>query len=657
MVSHNLTTTNYNDEAISQYVKLASKDDWHTPLMAAPICVLQIAHAMLISVKTDDISLEACRPPNGFTYLRQPQSLRASMRQVSNEAYDAMHTAHINMHRISLAADGIPNHIRVMYEAVENYSPREREERMPAEAEFIRSEAANCEKWAKNVVSEFESTKRLLNEVLECCQGRQGMSQREASQKKKEKHDYDLQVARAESKLETYKADETNNLAMRQQLQRDAEALSKTSTGEKIIDGVFKVAEVIGTVVGAAARNFVGLPAAKSSGAPSKNLSKDVDPLSSVEMTDLRGLDTGYSRFLACADDLMVSQARDLANFLSGFSTYGGIFNDLRKYPLYVTKESQDLDMSNKQAKSKQLKHDATEALKRFQNMVRNSETMRKQFAEGEQDLRDRRVIASARREKLKLTTRLHHSVIQQEKIINQRMAAAKAQQESAERALVEIQGESATIANTINLLTHVLVQLNDLGKQWKEISTFFHLLSNSMAQASKDIHHTARLLENASVAGMVVTDAYSEGLLDACIKAHAQAKFVHLTSSMYFDVSKKFFLEDLNTLPGILNMTPEAAVLEVERRKVRLSTSREGIEELVLKKHKEMVRFMTGFVERGKQDYVKTALPYQEKLRAEEAIEIEIQGQIEAEEVTSAQLRDEQLVNQSKCHYTGDAC
>ncbi|KAF0716471.1 Aste57867_2831 [Aphanomyces stellatus] len=651
--------TTFNDEAQSTCVQLANNLDWQSPVMAAPCCIVLIAHCMALSVNTDDVSLQACRPTNGFKYLEQPKSLRACLRQVSNATYDAMATAQVKMGAVALASGGIPTHIRTMYEALTLYAPHEMERVMPREADIVRREAAKCVEWSKDVELKFQTTKNLLDELLGCCEEKRGQSEHDARRKEQQKKKWTESLALAEKNLRDQEVEIRANLAERKQLQRDVQQLGEYTMGEKIAGALRQAADIGGEFC----RRIVGLPSQDEGTVPrvASPVQRPhvVDVLASFPLPDMQSLDQMYGRLLACQLDspTLPDLATTVASILGAFPTIA-IFVDLNEYPTSLANYFATIEMnqSAQEARLVQLQRAATTFHQQFKTMVRTSEAVRTRSTEAAREVKKRRDMAEDRRSKYELASRILERARIDKSLIEQRIADTKTRQDLIVQTLTDIRVDSATIDDAIKLLKLVIGHLTHLCEEWSKMTIFFEGISVIMAQAGADVHDTTKSIEDgADNVGM--SPAFKESILRACVLAHGRAKLINLTSSVYVDVSKAYFLDDLNTLNRIMQLTPREAKLEVERREKRLAQTHSGIGALVTRKHCQMVAFMEQHAQNGRQEYLAIAAAPSEKREFErQASDVEEKAKSDAQTDAIQLKARENALNQARCAFEGDA-
>ncbi|KAF0713611.1 Aste57867_4274 [Aphanomyces stellatus] len=650
--------TTFNDEAQSTCVQLANNLDWQSPMMAAPSCVVLIAHCMALSVNTDDVSLQACRPTNGFKYLEQPKSLRACLRQVSNASYDAMATAQVKMGAVALASGGIPTHIRTMYEALTLYTPREMEQVMPREAEFVRLEAAKCVEWSKDVELKFQATRGLLDELLGCCVEKRGGGEAELRLKELQTKKMIDSLALAERNLREQDAEIQENLAERKQLQREMQQLNNTSTSEKIAGALRHAAEVGGIFC----RTVIGLPPASTAPVSEAAPTNYVDPLATFPLAEMYDLDDTYGQLLACnfESPALPELANRVASVLGAFRKIH-IFLDMNEYPTALMHYFARTEM-NQSAQKTKLAKDLQAAIghhAQFKTMVRAKESIWKELDAAAREDKKLRNLAKDRLKRLEITSRILERAKEDKELIQQRIADTKNRQNYLMQSLASVRGAGATIDDAIKLLRLVISQLTNLCQEWSKMTLFFEGISVIMAQAGTDVHNTTKSIEDGAMLAewCDMSNAYKESILRSCVQAHGRAKLINLTSSLYVEVSKTYFLDDLNSLNAIMQMDPAEATREVEHREKRLAQTHSGIGMLVTRKHCQMLIFMEQHAANGRHEYLSLAAAPAEKRKLErQASDVEelAKGHAKAAAKVQQDLEDEH--KRARCEYENDA-
>ncbi|KAF0682349.1 Aste57867_25532 [Aphanomyces stellatus] len=636
--------TTFKEEAQAQCVQVANNMDWQSPMMAAPACVLLIAHCMALTVNTDDISLLSSAPTSGFQYLSQPSSLRACLHQVSNATYDAMSTAQNNMLAVSLASNAIPEHIRVMYKSLTMYSEAEMKVVLPREAQIVRAEAEQCVAKAKAVEREFRATRCLLDELLSCCQVKKGRSEHSLKKKVRAKQLMDDALALEQAKLQADQVEIDKNFAEREALKRDLEYHRKPKFAEKMAGFVHKSAAVVGTLASFAA----GIPTLFSVGDGGGGGGADFDdpadssdgedPLAMLSLPELHGLDSSYGQLLACKlGD--TTRLRDLvARVMPILRSHQDltVLAIMLTYPTYVVDdylESNEMDKSGSQIKLAELRDEARACHGQFQAMVQRADRTRAASMAAARAMQKKRAMTNERLVKYATTARILETARATKSLIERRISATKFRQESIQQSLADIHVRCGTIDDAIKLLSLVLDHLNELCAEWNKMTHFFETISTIMTRASDDIKYSATSVEDATDLELAtLSDDYKKDILDTCVKAHGRAKLINLVSSMYVSISDEFFLDDLNTLNRIMQMTPRDATQEIERREKRTAQMYSGIEKKLHVKHEQMMGFMEKHAANSKGEYLAIATAPTEKREFErQASDIEARAKASA--------------------------
>uniref|UniRef100_A0A914X436 Uncharacterized protein n=1 Tax=Plectus sambesii TaxID=2011161 RepID=A0A914X436_9BILA len=134
--------------------------------MPAPSAIAVMGSLLLVT-NTFDPALTAYQ--STFEYIKTPQSLRATIIQVTNEAYWAMSSAHTNMDRIRLNTMRVPGYFKSVIHVLTKGSLAEQSRTLPRLFNRIRGIADSCAGLANETVSSFDKVTKLVEEVIIVC--------------------------------------------------------------------------------------------------------------------------------------------------------------------------------------------------------------------------------------------------------------------------------------------------------------------------------------------------------------------------------------------------------------------------------------------------------------------------------------------------------
>ncbi|XP_054833433.1 uncharacterized protein LOC129328408 [Eublepharis macularius] len=142
--------------------------NWEEYLMPAPLSIAVLGQLIFISAGQGDFSINRNPPPQGFQYIKYPESFRACLCQVSNEGWHAFNEAHISMNQIRLLTLKIPEKIKFVVQTL----LQELEVvkiMLPGQLESMKSIAEKCKALAFTVKEKYANVIALIQELLEAC--------------------------------------------------------------------------------------------------------------------------------------------------------------------------------------------------------------------------------------------------------------------------------------------------------------------------------------------------------------------------------------------------------------------------------------------------------------------------------------------------------
>uniref|UniRef100_A0A914VYY9 Uncharacterized protein n=1 Tax=Plectus sambesii TaxID=2011161 RepID=A0A914VYY9_9BILA len=134
--------------------------------MPAPSAIAVMGSLLLVT-NTFDPALTAYQ--STFEYIKTPQSLRATIIQVTNEAYWAMSSAHTNMDRIRLNTMRVPGYFKSVIHVLTKGRLAEQSRTLPRLFNRIRGIADSCAGLANETVASFDKVTKLVEEVIIVC--------------------------------------------------------------------------------------------------------------------------------------------------------------------------------------------------------------------------------------------------------------------------------------------------------------------------------------------------------------------------------------------------------------------------------------------------------------------------------------------------------
>lgn len=133
-------------------------------LFPAPASIAILGQLMAIAT-TIDFSLDKNEPSEGFKYVKQPESFRACLVQISTNGCDAFTTADKNMDKIRLYCMQLQGHVKDLVGIILNGSTNEKRTLAPIYLKEMMNKAKKCFELAGKTESDFKVLTSLLSEV------------------------------------------------------------------------------------------------------------------------------------------------------------------------------------------------------------------------------------------------------------------------------------------------------------------------------------------------------------------------------------------------------------------------------------------------------------------------------------------------------------
>lgn len=133
-------------------------------LFPAPASIAILGQLMAIAT-TIDFSLDKNEPREGFKNVKQPESFRACLVQISTYSCDAFTTADKNMDKIRLYCMQLQGHVKDLVGIIRKGSTNEKRTLAPIYLEEMMNKAETCFELARDTESVFKVLTSLLSEV------------------------------------------------------------------------------------------------------------------------------------------------------------------------------------------------------------------------------------------------------------------------------------------------------------------------------------------------------------------------------------------------------------------------------------------------------------------------------------------------------------
>ncbi len=98
--------------------------------------------------------------------MKHPQSFRTTLVQITDECYDAFMKAHINMERIELKTEKVPDYIRDCIKCNESGNKKVVQKWLPKRLDRIKEVATGGQELSKKVCDTFDKLGQLIRQVI-----------------------------------------------------------------------------------------------------------------------------------------------------------------------------------------------------------------------------------------------------------------------------------------------------------------------------------------------------------------------------------------------------------------------------------------------------------------------------------------------------------
>ncbi|EFX83207.1 hypothetical protein DAPPUDRAFT_100775 [Daphnia pulex] len=133
---------------------------------------------MICASHVTDFKIDQPNPKN-IPLMKHPESLRTTLVQIVNDAYDAFMKAHINMEKIQLQMAQVPDYVKDCVKMIKSDNKVEIEVLVPRRLKCIKKAANDGLKLSTEVAQAFDSLGQLIQQVLLAIAASQGAKEKE----------------------------------------------------------------------------------------------------------------------------------------------------------------------------------------------------------------------------------------------------------------------------------------------------------------------------------------------------------------------------------------------------------------------------------------------------------------------------------------------
>ncbi|CAF2962652.1 unnamed protein product [Rotaria sp. Silwood2] len=601
---------------------------------------------IVISTKID-FSLKESIGDYKFKYIRHPESYRATLIQISNDAWEAFLKAHSSMNTIQLYMALIPGHMKTSFRILVKSSPRLLERLLTPSLKSIDMIGKECSKLASATHEAFVNVMQLLGEVIEVTALTQGFHLQRLREVEME-----LNVSRAaqqyqEQIIQTVKKHYDQAVeAVRSAQAAYTQALGDLPTGwDKILQNFVQavvdvIDDVVPILVGAAVGGSAG-----AAGAAGASIGAGIGNIGGSRGGGSVG--GGLQTATNLDDKIISSQSLSIANMLldqantmlnsvtqnvntsrqaltKDFDFYRIGFNQMKnllktvKGGNEITKTIGDIlqsiiDVTNLK-NVEEIKGQLTSVIGKLKPFVaaKSMDSTKVDAPDTMQQLQQPSSNSgNYDNEKFKVTVtlqRLQQAERRQDAIFQQ-MFEQQDKMKALMVKIAQIDMTKITFEQIIELLREAILLLGNIRVQWGRLVQFFSEISIRSQIAANEtlVPFADRVKELSSLSDLTEAERtfYIDLLKGQAVDIHRQTYILYVMSRTYVDISNEFMMDKLSGLAKMLGMQTdterEQAVKqllkdteEAQNKVQALADERKKtFEERVLKRQNELEKYI----------------------------------------------------------------
>ncbi|KYO23496.1 hypothetical protein Y1Q_0022124 [Alligator mississippiensis] len=600
--------------------------NWEEFLMPGPLSIAILGELACISAGQGDFSINKNSPPDGFKYIRYPESFLTCLMQVSHKGWDAFNAAHKNMDQIRLLSMSVPRHMKAIVQTL--FQDLDVVDALlPPQLTNMKSIADECSQLARSVEHKFSDVIYLIQELLEAC-----MSSKKGYEDDLKEIERTLEDAwlREQSVKQAKEMAEEYYQKMKGQVDKTykdySDAMSSLPLGwNALAFGVMEsLINVINTVPNAVSRLFLSTRK-KDSSPETSTENKEDDPIAVNNILSKSELLLNLAtQICSLSDDKNSSRAPDQKQLMFNFieqraqSLHDQINAEKScqiKTPalqictstlhacsvLKNSAKSADKNSSNSKKVKKALsclhnKARAFDSQSKLQskttplppkapNMAKWQQSMAEGHQVESQAAQNARFKIEQSREMLKMTQKEYQRSFENFKKQNEELADILSTMRKCETKEIDFQ-------RARDMLIKGLEALGRVKEQWEKMVHFFQMISSLIESClSRSIKgfvssaESVQKIENYSSMSFVTDLIYTQAF-----NATSVSHLVHMISETYTEVSSKYLMDRVSSLGRLISMDPSDPAFQSERLKLAhaCDEAREEIYKLVIKKKEE---------------------------------------------------------------------
>lgn len=155
-----------NDD-VEFVAKMSTYLNWQEFLSPIPTSLGVLATLLMSAGQTDDFPLNdnGTTPIGGFHYMKYPESFRLSLLQISQESFGAFLTAHVNMDKIRISTQTLPDYMKMAVDILSSGNMERIRNELHLPLKVVKMSIDENLIWSSEVVDRFNKLANLTDEV------------------------------------------------------------------------------------------------------------------------------------------------------------------------------------------------------------------------------------------------------------------------------------------------------------------------------------------------------------------------------------------------------------------------------------------------------------------------------------------------------------
>ena len=584
---------------------MASYREMDSHLTSAPYTIALLGQLMLLTTE-NDFTLEENVPRDGFKYLKYPNSFRVSLMQITNVGWEAFNTAHVNMDSIRLHTTNMNSYVKKLVNIMTKGTADEIKFFVPKTLQKVQRIADDCVTLSIKIEDRFTNFMEVAAELLEVSTIAQGVydekskdtemaieaAKKEKQYAKQEKNQleqqYDLNEKEIQNAFEELKESlesmpSTTKLAGKYSPSSNFEQFQESHKTESEEDRARKRAYRFANEIESNLQSFVDIT---TSGKEKGHKEPDWNKMDMVRTTkhSLLMIIGNIER-----DDRHTNAHRDGMQICKEAVR---LCEQLLKLSKEMTPQKKSIDKLIMDAEDNLLRSHkfssdftasfASSGSRTWSSSTSGSSPVHSELMKAQMNVDVRKDILEDSRKK-------------QEEIIR----SIKKNSERMEETLNEL--ASIKIKNVdFNTIKAILVKglntIQDIRREWGIMIRFFQTISSlikmNLHSHIEDLVEITDFGSNEIVKNDKLPDLKRQLFFKEVFHVSTMVYAINGLSSTYVEISEKYLINDINSLPGLIALNPKTEQKEIEQKRNDLLEScknaQREISTIIMKKREQ---------------------------------------------------------------------